>query len=70
MPVGGPVVGRLRSDLGSGDGHSVHLFKDAFVSRVILLRRRLGCVLSRYLDGISRHGLALSLSRSLELGAQ
>ena len=48
VPVGGPVVGRLRSDLGSGDGHSVHLFKDASVSRVILLRRRLGCVFFRY----------------------
>ena len=61
------MVGMLRSDLGSGDGQSVHLFKDASVSRVILLRRRLGCVLS-VLDGISRHGL--TLSRCLELGAQ
>ena len=64
---GGPLVGKLRSDLGSGDGQSVHLFKDASVSRVFLLRRRLGCVLS-VLEGISRHGF--SLSRSLELGAQ
>ena len=43
---------RLRSDLGSGDGQAVHLFKDSSVSRVIILRRRLGCVLS-VLDGIS-----------------
>ena len=26
VPIGGPVVGKLRSDLGSGDGQSVHLF--------------------------------------------
>ena len=62
VPIGGAVVGELRSDLGSGDGQSVHLSKDASVSRVILLRRRLGCVLS-VLDGISRHGRTLSLSR-------
>ena len=67
VPIGGRVVGKLRSDLGSGDGQSVHLFKDASVSRVILLRRRLGCVLS-VLNGISGHGL--TLSRRLELGAQ
>ena len=41
VPVGGPVVGRLTSDLGSGDGQAVLLFKDASVSRVIVLRRRL-----------------------------
>ena len=46
---------------------SVHLFKDASVSQVILLQRGLGCVLSEK-DGISMHGL--TLSRSLELGAQ
>ena len=34
VPVGGPVVGRLRSDLGSGDGQAVHLFKDASVSEL------------------------------------
>ena len=45
VPISGPVGGRLRSDLGSGDGQAVHLFKDASVSRVILLRRRFGCVL-------------------------
>ena len=67
VAVGGPVVGKLRSDLGSGDGQSVHLFKDASVSLVVLLRRRLGCVLS-VLDGISWHGL--TISRSLELGVQ
>ena len=67
VPVGGPVVGRLRSDLGSGDGQAVHLFKDASVSRVIILRRGLACVLS-VLDGISRHGL--TPSRDLELGVQ
>ena len=67
VPIGGPVVGKLRSDLWSGDGQAVHLFKDASVSRVIILRRRLGCVLS-FLDGIFRNGL--SLSRDLELGAQ
>ena len=67
VPVGGPVVGKLRSDLGSGDGQSVHLFKDASVSQIIVLRRRLGCVLSA-LDGMSGHGL--TLSRSVELGAQ
>ena len=67
VSVGGPVVGKLRSHLGSGDGQTVHLFKDASVSRVIILRRRLGCVLS-VLDGISRHGL--TLSRDLELGVQ
>ena len=58
---------RLRSDLGSGDGQAVHLFKDSSVSRVIILRRRLGCVLS-VLDGIFRDGL--TLSRDLELSAQ
>ena len=67
VPVGGPVVGRLRSDLGSGDGQAVHLFKDASVSRVIVLWRRLGCVPS-VLDGISGYGL--TLSRDLELGVQ
>ena len=67
VPIGGPVVGKLRSDLGSGDGQAVHLFRDASVSRVIVLRRRLGCVLS-VLDGISKNGL--TLSRDLELGAQ
>ena len=41
--------------------------KDASVSRVIVLRRRLGCVQS-VLDGIFRNGL--TLSRDLELGAQ
>ena len=61
------MVGKLRSDLESGDGQAVHLFKDASVSRVIILRRRLGCVLS-VLDGIFRNGL--TLSRDLELGAQ
>ena len=45
VPVGGPVVGRLRSDLGSGDGQAVHLFKDSSVSMVIILRRRLGALL-------------------------
>ena len=65
--VGGPVVGKLRSDLGSGDGQAVHLFKDSSVSGVIVLRRRLGCVLS-VLDGIYRNGL--TLSRDLELSAQ
>ena len=67
VPIGGPVVGKLRSDLGSGDGQAVHLFKDSSVSRVIILRRRLGCVLS-VLDGIFRNGL--TLSRDLELSAQ
>ena len=67
VAAGVPVVGKLRSGLGSGDGQSVDLFKDASVSRAILLRRRLGCVLS-VLDGISRHGL--TISRCLELGAQ
>ena len=55
------------SDLWSGDGQVVHLFKDASVSRVIVLRRRLGCVLS-VLGGIPRCGL--TLSRDLELGVQ
>ena len=67
VPIGGPVVGRLRSDLGSGDGQAVHLFKDSSVSRVIVLRRRLGCVIS-VLDGIFWNGL--TLSRDLELTAQ
>ena len=67
VPIGGPVVGKLRPDLGSGDGQAVHLFKDSSVSRIIVLRRRLGCVLS-VLDGIFRNGLALS--RDLELSAQ
>ena len=67
VPIGGLVVGKLRSDLGSGDGQAVHLFKDSSVSRVIILRRRLGCVLS-VLDGIFRDGL--TLSRDLELSAQ
>ena len=67
VTVGGPVVGKLRPDLGSGDCQAVHLFKDAAVSRVIILRRRLGCVLS-VLDGIFRIGL--TMSRDLELGAQ
>ena len=67
VPIGGPVVGKLRSDLGSGDGQAVHLFKDSSVSRVIILCRRLGCVLS-VLDGIFRDCLALS--RDLELSAQ
>ena len=53
------MVGGLRSDLGPGDGHAVHLFKDSSVSRVTILRRRLGCVLS-VLDGIFRNGLTLS----------
>ena len=48
-------------------GQAVHLFKVASVSRVLLLRRRLCCVLS-VLDGISGHGL--TLSRDLELGVQ
>ena len=43
VPIGGPVVGGLRSDLGSGDGQVVHLSKDSSVSRVIILRRGLGC---------------------------
>ena len=67
VPVGGPVLGRLRSDFGSGDGEAVHLFEDPSVSRFMLPRRRPGCVLS-VLDGISRHGL--TLSRDLELGVQ
>ena len=46
VPVGGPVVGKLRSDRGSGDGQAVHLFRDSSVSRIIILRRRLGCVLT------------------------
>ena len=58
------MVGLLRSVLGSGDGQAVHLFKDASVSRIIILRRRLGCVLSVF-DGIFRDGL--TLSRDLEL---
>ena len=66
VPKGGPGVGKLGPHLGSGDGQAVHLFKDASVSRVIILRRRLGCVLSA-LDGIFRNGL--TLSRDLELGA-
>ena len=66
VPIGGPVLGKLRSDLGSGDGQAVHLFKDSSVSRVIIFRRRLGCVLS-VLDGIFRDGL--TLSRDLELSA-
>ena len=67
VSIGGPVVRKLRSDLGSGDGQAVHLFKVSSVSRVIVLRRRLGCVLS-VLDGIYRNGL--TLSRDLELSAQ
>ena len=67
VSIGGPVVRKVRSDLGSGDGQAVHLFKDSSVSRVIILRRRLGCVLS-VLDGIYRNGL--TLSRDLELSAQ
>ena len=67
VSIGGPVVRKVRSDLGSGDGQAVHLFKDSSVSRVIVLRRRLGSVLS-VLDGISRGGL--TLSRDLELSAQ
>ena len=67
VPIGGPAVGKVRSDLGSGDGQAVHLFKDASVSRVIVLRRRLGCVPS-VLDGVSENGLALS--RDLELSVQ
>ena len=27
VPIGGPVVGKLRSDLGSGDGQAVHLLR-------------------------------------------
>ena len=45
----------------------IFFFKDSSVSRVIILRRRLGCVLS-VLDGIFRGGL--TLSRDLELAAQ
>ena len=67
VSIGGPVVRKVRSDLGSGDGQAVHLFKDSSVSRVIVLRRRLRCVLS-VLDGIYRGGL--TLSRDLELSAQ
>ena len=67
VPIGVPVVGKLRSDLGSGDGQAVHLFEDASVSRVIVLRRRLGCVLS-VPDGISKNGLTLSVD--LELSVQ
>ena len=67
VSIGGPVVGEVRSDLGSGDGQAVHLFKDSSVSRVIIIRRRLGCVLS-VLDGISKYGL--TLSRDLELSVQ
>ena len=52
VSIGGPVVRKVRSDLGSGDGQAVHLFKYSSVSRVIVLRRRLGSVLS-VLDGIS-----------------
>ena len=47
--------------------YAVHLFKNVSVSRVIVLRRRLGCVLS-VLDGISKNGL--TLSRDLELRVQ
>ena len=36
VPCGGPMVGKLRSDLGSGDGQSVHLFKNASVAGVML----------------------------------
>ena len=61
------MVGKLLSDFGSGDGQAVHLFKDSSVSRVIILRRRLGCVLS-VLHGIFRDGL--TLSRDLELSTQ
>ena len=67
VPIGGPVVGELRSDPGSGDGQAVHILKDASVSRVIILRRRLGCVLS-VLDGISMYGL--TVSRDSELCVQ
>ena len=67
VSIGGPVVRKVRSDLGSGDGQAVHLFKDSSVSRVIILRRRLGSVLS-VLDGIYRNGL--TLSRDLEHSAQ
>ena len=66
VPIGGPVVGKLRSDLGSGDGQAVHLFF-LNASVFIILRRRLGCVLS-VLDGISKNGL--TLSRDLELSVQ
>ena len=67
VAVGGPVVGRLRADLSSGEGRSVHLLKDASVSGIILQRRRLVCVLS-VLDGITGNGF--SISRSLEFGDQ
>ena len=67
IPIDCPVVGGLRSDLGSGDGQAVHLFKDSSVSRVVILRRRLGCVPS-VLDGIFRNGF--TSSRDLELVAQ
>ena len=67
VSIGGPVVRKVRSDLGSGDGQAVHFFKDSSVSRVIVLRRRLGCVPS-VLGGIYRNGL--TLSRDLELSAQ
>ena len=63
--VGGPVVGKLGADItGFQDGQSVHLFQDASVSTVILLRRRLNFVLS-VLDGISRNGISITRSRVL-----
>ena len=30
VPIGGPVVRKVRSDLGSGDGQAVHFFKGFF----------------------------------------
>ena len=63
-----PVVRKLRSDIsGSEDGQSVHLYKDASVSGVIMQRRKLRCVLT-VLDGLARHGPYRT--RSLELAAQ
>ena len=68
VALGGLVVVKLRSDIsGSEDGQSVHLYKDASVSGIIMQRRKLRCVLT-VLDGIARHGP--SRTRSLELAVQ
>ena len=55
VAVGGPVVGKFPPDIsGSDDGQSIHFYKDASLSGVIVQMRRLRCVLD-VLDGIARH---------------
>ena len=66
--LGGPVVGKARADFADAeDGQFVHLCKFRSVAGLITQRRRLRSVLE-VLDGTARNGI--SLSRSLELGAQ